>query len=796
MHRLRTADLALLVTVMVFWASCFLLHLNQAARGELAWIPLNVVSGSSPASNPSVLRFWSDQIEDETTGLRIGDEVVAVGEETLVGAGQLELVTRVYEQVRQSSVPLTFSRDGVLLKTELQLQPIAGIWRRSVISAAFALLGALSFWRMRGSRIGRLFLLATVSYALHWAYFWGGSSGQTVTAIVVFGITTALSTPFLLRFILAFPEETARSDRWSTLWPWAFATSGLLITTWAFGVPLSPALGQPLAAALNIAVIVVVITIVTRSYRASGQTGRRQIKWLVLGTYLGLVPPLLSGLLMLAEPGLWWLYEASLACVIAIPICLVIAMLRYNMFDIDRLLTVATTYTLSSFVLLAGLFIAIPRAVSILSPWVEANLSQPILALMLAAILLMSQKRGGRMLEARLFPERRVLENSARRLRADLGRCDKPSELLTLLGERLVDLLRLDCVVIYAHANRVYAPVFIKARIVNPAFSEDDPLIAHLETVGSLEGSSAGRRFPASRGAREALIAMGVELILPLGDSEPMAAFACLGEKQSGDVFTATDRALLSSVADKVTDELRRFGRAALQQQEREVAMRLRSYVPGAIADRITEGAELSPGERDVTVLFVDLRGFMNFSERQAPDAIFRAINEYTRAVSGIVREHGGAVTEFHGDGLMAVFGAPDSLQEKERAAVKAARIIVSRIPELPVRDGTGQPRLLQVGIGIASGAAYVGNVEAVDRSIWVALGNTTNLASRLESLTRDLDASIAVDDSTRLAAGSECAGFVRHIAQAVKGRSDPINVHALPLISAAEHQRLGDSRE
>ena len=297
------------------------------------------------------------------------------------------------------------------------------------------------------------------------------------SAIAVFGVATALNTPFLLRFILAFPEETARNDRWSMLWPWAFATSGLLITTWAFGLPLPPAWSQPLAAALNVAVIVVAITIVTRNYRASGQAGRRQIKWLVLGAYLGLVPPLLAGLLTLAEPGLWWIYEASLAFVIAIPICLVIAMLRYNMFDIDRLLTVTATYTLTSFTLLAGVFVVLPRAASALSPWVETNLSQPVLTLTLAAALLVGQKRAERVLEARLFPERRALENSARSLRADLGHCEKPSELLTLLGQRLVELLRLDCVVIYAHADPLYAPVFAKARIVNPAFREDDPLI-------------------------------------------------------------------------------------------------------------------------------------------------------------------------------------------------------------------------------------------------------------------------------------------------------------------------------
>ena len=86
---------------------------------------------------------------------------------------------------------------------------------------------------------------------------------------------------------------------------------------------------------------------------------------------------------------------------------------------------------------------------------------------------------------------------------------------------------------------------------------------------------------------------------------------------------------------------------------------RLGSYVPGAVARQINMGDELEPAEREVTVLFVDIRGYSALSEGRAPDEIFSTVNSYTLTVSELVNKFGGSVVEFNGDGMMAVFGAP-----------------------------------------------------------------------------------------------------------------------------------------
>jgi class 3 adenylate cyclase len=201
----------------------------------------------------------------------------------------------------------------------------------------------------------------------------------------------------------------------------------------------------------------------------------------------------------------------------------------------------------------------------------------------------------------------------------------------------------------------------------------------------------------------------------------------------------------------------------------------LRRYVPGAVAQQVEAGADLEPRERPVSVLFVDIRGYATYAESREAHEVFTTINRYTQTVSAIVEKFGGSVVEFNGDGMMAVFGAPDPLPDKERAVVAAGREMVATVPTV------GGPEPLAVGVGIATGSAFVGSIQAVDRMIWTALGNTTNLAARLQGLTRDLDAAMVIDLATWRAAG-EPPEFERREQVAIRGRSQREDLYVLSL--------------
>jgi len=222
----------------------------------------------------------------------------------------------------------------------------------------------------------------------------------------------------------------------------------------------------------------------------------------------------------------------------------------------------------------------------------------------------------------------------------------------------------------------------------------------------------------------------------------------------------------------------------------RETSAKLSRYVPGAVVDQIRRGLDPTCGEREISVLFVDLHGFTGFTESLRAHEVFRLLSIYTECVSEIVKEYGGTVVEFNGDGMMAIFGAPDDLPGKEYAAVAAARSIVRAL------DGRWTPRnqLPPVGVGVATGMAYVGDIRSADRLIWSAVGSTTNLASRLQQLTHELESTVVIDAATWTAAGTLARDFDAHPATVIRGREQAADVFALRASSAGVRDtRLGE---
>jgi class 3 adenylate cyclase len=201
--------------------------------------------------------------------------------------------------------------------------------------------------------------------------------------------------------------------------------------------------------------------------------------------------------------------------------------------------------------------------------------------------------------------------------------------------------------------------------------------------------------------------------------------------------------------------------------------------------------------ERDVSVLFVDLRDYAALAESRTPREIFAFLSAYTLAVSEIVRARGGSLVEWSGDGAMAVFGAARELPARESSALAAAREIASAMAAAG----------LSVGVGVASGTAFVGSLPCLDKPLDCAVGNTTILASRLQALCREVGAAVVADERTFLAAGGSAdertllaAGgsadeFVRLVDTPIRGRVRSETVYALPRaprIAPARVRRAG----
>jgi adenylate cyclase len=200
-------------------------------------------------------------------------------------------------------------------------------------------------------------------------------------------------------------------------------------------------------------------------------------------------------------------------------------------------------------------------------------------------------------------------------------------------------------------------------------------------------------------------------------------------------------------------------------------------FVSRDVAEAVLGGRVPLDGERrEVTILFQDIRGFTALSEKLDPATLLSVLNRFFTEVVAAVEAEGGVVKQFTGDGVMALFGAPQVRADHSARAVSAALGIVERLVSLNEalsRDGLAP---VQIGIGIHVGEVVAGLIGPDARVEYGVVGEPVNLASRIESLTKELAATILVSKPIAARLGPE---FVlgRAAQLTVKGRSQPVEV-------------------
>ncbi len=204
-------------------------------------------------------------------------------------------------------------------------------------------------------------------------------------------------------------------------------------------------------------------------------------------------------------------------------------------------------------------------------------------------------------------------------------------------------------------------------------------------------------------------------------------------------------------------------------------------YVPDNVIDEIlAAGAEQFAGKRvSLTVLFSDVRDFTTISESLQPEALMAQLNQYFAAMTEIVVTHGGVVDKFIGDGLLALFGAPVPHADHARRALQAAREMQQALAGLNRQwAAEGRPQF-RIGIGLHTGEAVVGNLGSERKIEYTALGDTVNVASRVESATKNFSAGILISEDTLHAIGdaldAEDVGE-----QALKGKTQPVRLYRI----------------
>lgn len=211
----------------------------------------------------------------------------------------------------------------------------------------------------------------------------------------------------------------------------------------------------------------------------------------------------------------------------------------------------------------------------------------------------------------------------------------------------------------------------------------------------------------------------------------------------------------------------------------RAVAMFVGKGVARSLDDSST--IALTGTRQFVTILFTDIRGFTSFCEDKDPSVVVDLLNEYMKQMVSIILKHGGQVNKFIGDGILAIFSDEEGAEmgNHPQRAVRCALELVTT------------PSRFETGAGIHSGLAVVGNVGSQDKMEYTVLGDTVNVASRMESLNKQHHTRLLMSRATQVFLEDEFA-VTQLGAAAVKGQSEPIEIYTVSSLLADAQVRSG----
>ncbi len=214
-----------------------------------------------------------------------------------------------------------------------------------------------------------------------------------------------------------------------------------------------------------------------------------------------------------------------------------------------------------------------------------------------------------------------------------------------------------------------------------------------------------------------------------------------------------------------------------LRDQQKDL---VRRFATSAVAEDLQQSGFALGGRRvQCTVMFSDIRGFTALTESQPPEETIELLNTYYALMFDAIAGHGGVVNQMIGDGLMAIFGAPLPLAEPELAAVRVALDMIETIELFNAERMALGKEAIRIGIGIASGEVVAGYTGTQERATYTCVGDTVNLAARLEAHTKAAGRDILVDGATQAALGDrvpvEAMGCVQF-----KGKGAAVAVFAV----------------
>jgi len=206
-----------------------------------------------------------------------------------------------------------------------------------------------------------------------------------------------------------------------------------------------------------------------------------------------------------------------------------------------------------------------------------------------------------------------------------------------------------------------------------------------------------------------------------------------------------------------------------------------RFFSPNVVKEivRQKDDAGLGASRRRMTVLFSDIRGFTSMSEKMEPEEVVAFLREYLSDMTEAVFRHGGTVDKYIGDAIMALYNVPFEAPDHAAQAVRTALEFQRRLAPLAERFAAKHRGTLACGVGINTGDAVVGTIGSVQRLEYTAIGDTINLGSRLESITKDFNVPVVISEATWLEVKDLFE--TRYLGEVhVKGKEIPVKIYTV----------------
>lgn len=548
---------------LVLWGGGQAITLWDDVQGKTPTWSLFVSSAASPEGYPTVDtdgRFDSDWRWNPT--FERGDQLLRLNEVDLRGASSTAFTRALMNALRaDGQAKIEWKRDG---KRALEIYPSRpnSLWPlllplsiASAIAAVMLLLRAPQ-WQLSG--LGFVFFASLSIFAL--------SPGMPPMPI---GVSEDLQLVFrpicgAVAILIAarFPDSPPPAKRWDlALAALTFVATAGLYAVLGFGPFRGFVYG---AAVLLVSFGTIMTVLLARTYRRLDRLGQRQIRWFLYSAFVALGALVFGNLAFLIDPPLLFVMSIPMSIAFAVlPIGFLIAVFGYRFLDVDPLISSATSYFLLGIAIMVAIEVVIPQIAVFTGQLTGLATSTTELTLAIAVVFLAIPVH--RFIEPRIervfFPERPALEDGIHELLDEVSEIEERDRMIDHVCQRLAAFLTTRTCILFVKEHSVYEARGCIGAEEPSTFSIDSTLVETLrERAAPLAADRLPRRDriqslpPAERAV---LTGLGVAVVVPIRARGDLLGFVCLGAKRSGDIYTSTDLALLTAVANVVSVRLR-----------------------------------------------------------------------------------------------------------------------------------------------------------------------------------------------------------------------------------------------